>query len=81
VARHARASHVDVTLAVTTSELRLSVHDDGHGLSPSALQATAGHGLQNMRARAERLGGQLHIDSPDDSGTRLSWCVPQSPLG
>jgi ligand-binding sensor domain-containing protein/signal transduction histidine kinase len=35
-----------------------------------------GHGLQNMRARAQELGGQLQVESAPGQGTRLILSVP-----
>ena len=50
-------------------ELCLLVHDDGRGFDP--LLITRGHGLDNMQARANRLGGQLRCASEPSEGTRL----------
>ena len=55
VARHAQASHVEVTVIADDGRLRLLVADDGVG--PPADDAPRGNGLANMAERAERLGG------------------------
>jgi signal transduction histidine kinase len=72
VARHARARHVDVLLSAVGGEALLSVADDGVGMSG----ATRRSGLANLRGRAEALGGELAIDSPEGGGTRVEWRVP-----
>jgi PAS domain S-box-containing protein len=73
VGRHANASGVDVVLTAQNGDVTLSVADDGVGISPSP---TAGHGLENMRARAEELGGELKLARRSPSGTLLIWRVP-----
>jgi signal transduction histidine kinase len=58
VHRHAHAVHVRMSLAIKNGMLRLTVRDDGIGISPDAPQ---GVGLQGMRHRVERLGGDFMI--------------------
>lgn len=72
-ARHARASSVDVVIEVTNGMLHVSVSDDGIGVKEVS---TAGHGLENMRRRAEQLGGTFTLTSRSPSGSRLEWTVP-----
>ena len=58
--RHAGASRVLVELDFGRDELRLSVSDDGVGL-PGDYEER-GHGFENMRAHAGRLGGRLIVE-------------------
>lgn len=75
VARHARATGASVSLAVAGRDCRLQVHDDGQGIvEPPA--PGGGHGLPNMRNRAECLGGSFEILQPGSGGTTLVWMVP-----
>jgi signal transduction histidine kinase len=76
VARHAEATQVTVELAVANGILRLVICDDGRGFEPSAIRGPAHHGLNNMRARAESLGGTLTMDSRPAGGTRVIFQVP-----
>lgn len=72
--RHARARRIDVTLAVGADAL-LRVVDDGVGFDPS--QVVRGHGLRNMRLRAEELGGSFEVEArPEGGGTVAEWRVP-----
>jgi PAS domain S-box-containing protein len=73
VARHATARAVEVVLAAKDSSVTLSVADDGIGL-PEGL--SAGHGLANLAARAEKLGGKLRLASRRPNGTLVEWSVP-----
>ena len=75
VRKHARASRVAVRLDCPDGTGRLSIEDDGCGFDPGALQASHHLGLRLMRARAERSGGWLEVESAPGAGTRvvLGW--------
>jgi signal transduction histidine kinase len=73
VARHAAATHVDVTLRVDT-DLSLQVVDDGTG--STVAQRAVGDGLRNMMRRAQDLGGRADITPGVDRGTSVLWVVP-----
>jgi signal transduction histidine kinase len=72
VARHAAATHVDVTVRVDAN-LLLEVVDDGTG---ATTESGGGNGLRNMSQRAQQLGGQVDIVGSPGGGTRLEWVVP-----
>jgi signal transduction histidine kinase len=78
VIRHAGAQHVDVTLAFTSHELRLTVVDDGAGPPPGAANGgSGGHGLIGMRERVMLFGGQLEAGArPDAHGYRVDALLP-----
>jgi signal transduction histidine kinase len=73
VSRHARATTASVDVAATEGGLRLTVKDNGVGISTDS---RAGDGLSNFRTRAERLGGTSTIASAPETGTTLEWQVP-----
>jgi signal transduction histidine kinase len=72
VARHARASNVQVEAGTDAagSEFILRIHDDGQGFDTQA--ATGGMGLANMRARATEIGARLELRSIPGSGTEAA---------
>ena len=77
VAKHARASCVRVSLALDPSEIRLSIHDNGVGLSESKSQNPNSHGIIGMRERVARFGGRLSVGQcTDGRGTRVVSVVP-----
>ncbi|MGW7096393.1 sensor histidine kinase [Streptomyces sp. NPDC054874] len=81
-ARHAKATRVGVTLSYMGETVVLDVRDDGHGFNPSALpepDTASGFGLKGMRARAERLAGELTVESEPGLGTAVSARVPLVP--
>jgi signal transduction histidine kinase len=71
VARHADASRVWVTLAADADTASLSITDNGTGFDPGASRAAGHHGLNNMRVRAESLGGSFTLESAPGSSTRV----------
>jgi signal transduction histidine kinase len=68
--RHGGASHITVRLHQSSGELCLLVQDNGKGFAPETASGS-GHGLVNMRARVERLGGSLQFSSSPGAGTKL----------
>ncbi|WP_330328590.1 sensor histidine kinase [Streptomyces sp. NBC_00536] len=80
--RHAGASRVGVTLSFMGDEVSLDVRDDGRGFDPVGLPprtATAGFGLDGMRARTERIAGSVTVESEPGHGTAVSARVPLVP--
>ena len=73
IARHARAHRVDVDLSVTGPTVLLRVIDDGIGFTPGSAEGAAGHGLRNMRSRAERHRGRFDVSAGRHGGTVLEW--------
>lgn len=77
--RHARASHVAMTVDYRNGSLRMRIADDGRGLDPEIRSAghRRGHfGLVGMRERAAQLGAHFRIDSNGGAGTRITVTVP-----
>ncbi len=72
VARHARATRVDVILQTDGRQVALTVSDNGIGISAGSRRS----GLRNLSDRAEECGGTLESSSPEGGGTRLVWRVP-----
>ena len=75
IARHARASQVDVEVLVT-DDVVLRVLDDGVGLPPGEM--SGGRGLKNMHTRAALRHGRFEVRPNDPAGTILEWRVPRS---
>jgi len=80
VARHAGATKVRVNVEDRRDVLRLSIIDDGRGFDTSEGQRPGHHGLTNMHARAEALGGSLLIESSQD-GTGVVFEMPRGDRG
>jgi signal transduction histidine kinase len=76
VARHARASRVDLRLIITPAALDLEVVDDGRGISPAEASSPAALGILGLRERARSCGGIARIGSNGARGTRVSVRLP-----
>jgi signal transduction histidine kinase/ligand-binding sensor domain-containing protein len=75
--RHSGGGLVSVELAFEPSAFHLVVRDDGVGIPDGRLARAeqAGHyGVVGMRERAQRLNGELSVES--DSGTRIALTIP-----
>jgi signal transduction histidine kinase len=79
--RHAHPGNVRILLEEEVRLWRLSVIDDGRGMTlMPELYASQGYGLNNMRERAQGLGGKFHIESHPGEGTRVIVTLPRPEL-
>ena len=72
VVRHAEASRVDITIAVSATEVRVVVTDNGRGLGQIGHRS----GLDNLAYRASVLGGRFTTAARAPSGTTIDWAAP-----
>jgi len=79
--QHADASEIAVRLTQYPDQLRLTVTDDGRGISgniESARFVAQGHfGLAGMRERATMIGGKLDVQTAVDYGTVVILELPR----
>jgi signal transduction histidine kinase len=76
VARHSRATRVDIDLAVDPEHLALEVADNGVGIQDSDLNGRKSLGLLGMQERALLFGGRVSITGTPGQGTRVSVSIP-----
>jgi signal transduction histidine kinase len=76
IARHARARNVTVHIQQEGEALALTVQDDGRGFNVDEQAQAVGHGLANMRARAEERHGTFAIRSSPGRGTTVRLRLP-----
>jgi signal transduction histidine kinase len=72
VAKHSRATEVQVSLRRYESSLMVTVADDGVGGASLA----KGHGLAGLSDRVQAAGGILTVVSPEGVGTTLTAALP-----
>ncbi len=78
--RHSNADHVRVCLEFEDTALRMTVSDNGDGLPID--YETRGQGFRNMRRDAERVGGELIVESREPyGGTRVTCIAPYKTTG
>ncbi len=75
VARHSGATAVAIRLAPHGDKVRLTISDNGSGLSDGTAEQR-GMGIIGMRARARGVGGTLDINSAKDKGLTITAEVP-----
>jgi PAS domain S-box-containing protein len=73
--KHSDAAHVWVSLTGESTELALTISDDGAGFDVEGV-FTHGLGLTSIRERLRAVGGALEIYSMPGSGTVLRATVP-----
>src|SRR6266542_21051 len=78
VARHSRASIVNVELRPGKWDLTLIVSDNGRGITSAEILDPASLGLLGMRERAGMLGGQFTIEPRTGKGTTATAQIPLS---
>jgi signal transduction histidine kinase len=71
--RHARCTSIALNIRREGRMLSLELHDNGRGMPVD--RKRGGHGVANMRARAQALGGSFALDTAGD-GTSLVIRVP-----
>jgi signal transduction histidine kinase len=76
IARHSQATNVIITLKAEADTVRLTILDNGRGLSPDRQESPASLGLIGMRARARECGGTLALLPVQPNGLRIVVEVP-----
>lgn len=78
--RHSGAGAVEVAVEYAPRELRMTVTDNGRGISEDVLRSgRTGHwGMTGMRERADQMGARLAVRSRTGSGTEVELIVPGS---
>ena len=76
VARHARATRVDIVVRLDGNKLVLEVQDNGKGISEAELDGSKSLGLLGMRERASLFGGHVAITGTRGQGTRATVSIP-----
>jgi PAS domain S-box-containing protein len=77
VAKHARASKVEIRFSLLRESLLLQLKDNGVGFEQA--NSTRTFGLLGIKERALMIGGEARIDSAPGRGTQVSLSIPLSP--
>jgi signal transduction histidine kinase len=78
VARHAKATQVEVILEESSAFLSLQVHDNGRGITESEIYSPKSIGLLGMRERARLQAGEVHFQGTPGKGTTVTVRLPLS---
>ncbi|NLH73673.1 MAG: hypothetical protein GX456_11520 [Verrucomicrobia bacterium] len=72
---HAAATEIVLSLRIETDQLVVRIADNGRGFHV-AESIAKGHGLANVQARMEKIGGQCECRSTPGSGTTVQFRIP-----
>lgn len=78
VARHSRATRIEVRLARGEDELVLEVRDNGVGMASTEVSGRKTLGLLGMQERALLFGGTVRFRSAQDEGTTVTVTIPMA---
>jgi signal transduction histidine kinase/ligand-binding sensor domain-containing protein len=76
--KHAAAREVRVRAEVTAEALEILVQDDGKGFDTQ--RQSRGHGLDNMRRRAQAMGESVTVESRPGQGTTVRLRLHLAPV-
>lgn len=76
IARHSRATTVDIQMKVQGTTLRLTITDNGCGLGAGSQESRHSLGLIGMRARARQCEGRFQLHSVPPHGLSIVVEVP-----
>jgi signal transduction histidine kinase len=76
IQKHSKATKVLISLSMQHGKFEVAISDNGIGLDGRPVRAK-GHGLENMRYRAELLGAEISWSTPDafSTGTQVIFRV------
>jgi two-component system sensor histidine kinase UhpB len=75
--RHGQPKNIEVSISEDAGMLRLEVTDDGGGFADLARRA--GHGIDGMHERTQRVGGELSVENRKGAkGVRVLAVLPLS---
>lgn len=80
IGKHSEATHVDFSIDVNESSVRMKIADNGKGFDLQEVENRSpehkGIGLTAMVERINMLGGTVDIESTLGSGTTVSFTIP-----
>jgi signal transduction histidine kinase len=74
IAKHSKASRVEIELSRVNGHATLSIRDDGVGFDPKRAEGSdsdSGWGLLIMRERAEAVGAHFRLDTDSGAGVQV----------
>lgn len=78
VARHSRATWIEINLDEEDGRLVLTVEDNGEGISQEEIAKMSSIGLVGMHERARLCDGDLRIEGTPGKGTRIVVTLPMT---
>jgi two-component system nitrate/nitrite sensor histidine kinase NarX len=79
IAKHAKASQVEIDVLHEPGTLELYIRDDGRGFDTTEQMSPGHYGLSMMRERADTVGAMLTVTSQMSQGTEIAIHWSQAP--
>ena len=76
IARHSKATRVDMKLSINEDFIGLRISDNGIGITEEQRNCKHAFGLISMKERAASLGGTFDISSKNGNGTIIRLLIP-----
>jgi len=76
IARHSKATHVDIKFEETDGQINFRISDNGIGITEDEIKSKKSFGLIGMKERAASLGGTIEISYKKDIGTTILLTFP-----
>ena len=78
IAKHAKATEINISIAETNSTLSITVSDNGVGFNLA--NKANGIGISNMKNRVDSFKGKIEINSSEGCGCKTTIHIPLLPL-
>lgn len=76
IARHSKATSVDVKLLKITKDIHFIINDNGIGIDKDAMKSKMAYGIMGMSERALSMGGTFNIHATEPKGTQMKVVIP-----
>ena len=76
IARHSKATQVDINLTLIDDDIKFRISDNGIGISEEEINSNKSFGIISMRERADSLGGIFKIYRGTKCGTIIELFFP-----
>jgi len=77
---HGHPKEIRTKLHFSSKTLDVMIADDGTGFDATSAPMDGHYGLQGVRERVHRFGGEIRVESKLNHGTRLSVSIPRGRL-
>ncbi|MDN5213979.1 type IV pili methyl-accepting chemotaxis transducer N-terminal domain-containing protein [Fulvivirgaceae bacterium BMA12] len=79
--KYSKAENIKVSLEHSSSQLRITIADDGKGFDVKKLKesghfSASGHGIFNMKERTAFISGNFNLHSEPGNGTQIDLTIP-----
>ncbi|MDA3853934.1 MAG: PAS domain S-box protein, partial [Bacteroidales bacterium] len=76
IARHAKASHIEIILSKIDDSVQFLISDNGIGITTAEINSKKAFGIMSMKERSASLGGTFDISPGTKYGSQITICFP-----